>query len=39
MDLILGDNRNLRSVITKQSAEMEELREQQETIRLLEEET
>jgi hypothetical protein len=39
MDLILGDNRNLRSVITKQSAEMEELREQQETLRLLEEET
>lgn len=39
MDLLLGDNRTLRQLITKQSAEMEELKEQQETLRLLEEET
>lgn len=39
MDLLLNENRQLRQLITRQSAEMEELKENSETLRLLEEET
>jgi len=39
MDLLLNENRQLRQLASKQSAEIEEIKEQQETLRLLEEET
>lgn len=36
---MLNENRQLRQLASKQSAEIEEIKEQQETLRLLEEET
>jgi hypothetical protein len=39
MDMLLAENRNLKQLISKQSAQIEELKEHQETLQLLEEET
>ena len=39
MDLLVTENRQLRQLVTKQSAEIEDIKEQQETLRSLEEET
>ena len=39
MELLVQENRNLKQVVAQQSAQMEEIKEESETIKHLEEET